>query len=230
MACGGIENSRMLLWFRENNKTISEELPIGNYWMEHPFKKIGSGVGNFKAIRNDLKIILKVLKILEIGEISLFLYLQPKNLLRGKILNSSVFLTLHDRDNDNFKNNVKDLLCVAPSLSKKFLDLLDKNLLCGITLSSSWEQDPEFKNKIYLSSLKDEAEIPFIKLDYNLSDITIKTAEEMVNQIGKYFIDKDLGRLAVNQIIYNSSEFISEAGYHHIGGTIMGENKKFSCG
>ena len=50
----------------------------------------------------------------------------------------------------------------------------------------------------------------------------------MVNQIGKYFIDKDLGRLAVNQIIYNSSEFISEAGYHHIGGTIMGENKKNS--
>ena len=81
-----------------------------------------------------------------------------------------------------------------------------------------------------LSSLKDEAEIPFIKLDYNLSDITIKTAEEMVNQIGKYFIDKDLGRLAVNQIIYNSSEFISEAGYHHIGGTIMEKIKKFSCG
>ena len=48
----------------------------------------------------------------------------------------------------------------------------------------------------------------------------------MVNQIGKYFIDKDLGRLAVNQIIYNSSEFTSEAGYHHIGGTIMEKNKK----
>ena len=67
---------------------------------------------------------------------------------------------------------------------------MDKNLLCGITLSSSWEQDPEFNNKIYLFYLKEKADIPFIKLDYNLSDITIKTAAEMVNQIGKYFIDK----------------------------------------
>ena len=229
LACGGIENSRMLLWFRENNKTISEELPIGNYWMEHPFKKIGSGVGNFKAVRNDLKNNFESFEnFRNWGNFTVSIS-PTKKLIEGKkILNSSVFLTLHDRDNDNFKNNVKDLLCVAPSLSKKFLDLLDKNLLCGITLSSSWEQDPEFKNKIYLSSLKDEAEIPFIKLNYNLSDITIKTAEEMVNQIGKYFIDKDLGRLAVNQIIYNSSKFISEAGYHHIGGTIMGENKKNS--
>ena len=51
LACGGIENSRLLLWFRENNKSISKYLPIGNYWMEHPFKKIGSGVGNFNQIK-----------------------------------------------------------------------------------------------------------------------------------------------------------------------------------
>ena len=55
LACGGIENSRLLLWFRENNKEISKNLPIGNYWMEHPFKKIGTGVGNFNLIRKNFK-------------------------------------------------------------------------------------------------------------------------------------------------------------------------------
>ena len=28
LACGGIDNSRMLLWFRENNKSISRKLPV----------------------------------------------------------------------------------------------------------------------------------------------------------------------------------------------------------
>ena len=50
----------------------------------------------------------------------------------------------------------------------------------------------------------------------------------MVKQIGNYFIDKDLGRLGAYKTIENVSSFISEAGYHHIGGTIMGNSKKSS--
>ena len=37
LACGGIENSRLLLWTK--NKTpglLDEKLPIGKYWMNHP--------------------------------------------------------------------------------------------------------------------------------------------------------------------------------------------------
>ena len=69
---------------REKNKFISSSLPIGNYWMEHPFKKIGSGIGNFSLIRNNLKMILKNLKILETGVISLFLSRQQKKQLMKK--------------------------------------------------------------------------------------------------------------------------------------------------
>ena len=225
LACGGIENSRMLLWFRENNKSISKKLPIGNYWMEHPFKKIGSGVGNFKAIRKNFKNNFESFKnFRNWGNYTVSLS-PTQNLINEKnILNAGVFLTLHDRNNDSFKNNLKDLLCVAPSLSKNVLDLFNKNLLCGITLSSSWEQNPQLENKITLSSSKDFSGIPFIKLNYQLSDQTLRTAKEMVNQIGNYFIDQDLGRLGADETIDNSSSFLSDAGYHHIGGTIMGNN------
>ena len=225
LACGGIENSRMLLWFRENNKSISRKLPIGNYWMEHPFKKIGSGVGNFKAIRKSFKNSFESFKnFRNWGNYTVSLS-PTQNLINKKnILNAGVFLTLHDRNNDGFKNNLKDLLCVAPSLSKNVLDLFNKNLLCGITLSSSWEQNPQLENKITLSSSKDFSGIPFIKLNYQLSDQTLRTAKEMVNQIGNYFIDQDLGRLGADETIDNSSSFLSDAGYHHIGGTIMGNN------
>ena len=50
----------------------------------------------------------------------------------------------------------------------------------------------------------------------------------MIGQIGLYFINKDLGRIAENQSIDNVENFISDAGYHHIGGTIMGESKNSS--
>ena len=50
----------------------------------------------------------------------------------------------------------------------------------------------------------------------------------MVNQIGQYFIDNELGRIGGENEIYDLKNFISDAGYHHIGGTRMGENKKNS--
>ena len=59
---------------------------------------------------------------------------------------------------------------------------------------------------------------------------TLKTAKEMINEVGLYFVDNDLGRIGVNQKIYDLKKFISDAGYHHIGGTCMGENKYTSNG
>ena len=39
LGCGGIENSRLLLWSKEISNLNLNNLPIGNYWMEHPFLK-----------------------------------------------------------------------------------------------------------------------------------------------------------------------------------------------
>ena len=47
----------------------------------------------------------------------------------------------------------------------------------------------------------------------------------MINEVGLYFVDNDLGRIGGDQTIYDLKNFISDAGYHHIGGTRMGENK-----
>ena len=45
LAAGGIENSRLLLWSRHKNKTlINKNLPIGNYWMDHPYHLVAEGV------------------------------------------------------------------------------------------------------------------------------------------------------------------------------------------
>ena len=40
----------------------------------------------------------------------------------------------------------------------------------------------------------------------------------MINEVGLYFVDNDLGRIGGDQTIYDLKNFISDAGYHHIGG------------
>ena len=56
LACGGIENSRILLWSREiNKKFISNDLPIGKYWMNHPYILSGSGAVDKQELQKKLK-------------------------------------------------------------------------------------------------------------------------------------------------------------------------------
>ena len=228
LACGGIENSRLLLWFSMNNSNFLKDSPVGNYWMEHPYKIIGSGVGNFKEIRKIFKNDFYFFEnFRNWGNYTVSISPSYKMINQYKMLNSGVFLTLHDRDNNNLKNNIKDLLCVAPKLSKKFLELFNKDLLCGLTVSSSWEQDPEFDNKILLTKNLDDIGMPRVKLKYKLSDKSLKTAQNMVLELGNFFIDNNLGRIA-GENIYDENVFISDAGYHHIGGTIMGSDSKKS--
>jgi hypothetical protein len=229
MACGGIENVRLLLWFREKNKFLLKKSPIGKYWMEHPFKIIGSGVANFTKVRENLKNNFYAFNnFRNWGNFTVSLAPTKEMIEKKKILNSGVFLTLHDRDNNTLKNNIKDLLCLAPKLSTQLIDLFNKKLLCGLSLSSSWEQDPEASNNIILTNNLDNRGIPKIKLNYKLSNKSINTAKEMVKEIGEYFISNNLGRIALDEDNLNPNEFISDAGYHHIGGTRMGLNENYS--
>lgn len=229
LACGGIENSRLLLWFKYHNQKLLDSSPVGNFWMEHPFKVVGTGIGNFNKIK---KTFINEFHYFENfrnwGNFTVSVSPTEKMIKNKKILNSGVFLTLHDRNNNSLKNNIKDLLCIAPKLSNKIVEQFNKKLLCGITISSSWEQDPEHKNSISLINSQDDTGIPRVKLNYSISDKTLKTPQEMIQQLGDLFINKDLGRIAGESSIYDKSNFISEAGYHHLGGTIMGENSKYS--
>ena len=65
LACGGIENSRILLWTKEKNKQlINKKLPIGKYWMNHPWIIAGMGIIDKKKLKKNLKIHLSVMKVL----------------------------------------------------------------------------------------------------------------------------------------------------------------------
>ena len=55
LSCGGIENSRILLWASEQNKKLfHKNLPIGQYWMNHPWIIGGIGLVNKRELKKKL--------------------------------------------------------------------------------------------------------------------------------------------------------------------------------
>ena len=69
----------------------------------------------------------------------------------NNILNSCCWLVTHQRSNNNYKNIIKNLLCISPNLSQDVLNMFNKKISCGATIYSSWEQEPEYQNRITLS-------------------------------------------------------------------------------
>jgi choline dehydrogenase-like flavoprotein len=45
--------------------------------------------------------------------------------------------------------------------------------------------------------------------------------KKIIEELGKAFIDKNIGRVAGFDYLWDKKKFISGAGYHHLGGTRM---------
>jgi choline dehydrogenase-like flavoprotein len=151
---------------------------------------------------------------------------------KQNILNSCCFFTVIKRSNKNFKNIAKNVFCLAPEFSKKFLNLYNKKLqlACGVTITSSWEQEPDYYNRVELSNTeKDIFNFPLAKLVYKKSELVRKTARVCMQEIGKFLIKNNLGRVSINDFLFeDNKKYLSEAGWHHLGGTVMGESIKNS--
>ena len=50
LAAGGIENSRLMLWSKEKNNELFGKLPLGKYYMDHPWHQPAEGFLNYKRL------------------------------------------------------------------------------------------------------------------------------------------------------------------------------------
>ena len=157
IACGGIENSRILLLLQRDK--IVENKKIGKYWMDHP-------------IFYPAEVILNREKYSE------FLFNNFKNLYQGT--NFPKNKTIKNTDlgflfNEDFKNSginliktiyassktknlILDLACIAPELFSK----INKNIkkYCSADLHFTMEQEPVEQNQITLSNEKTDIGLP----------------------------------------------------------------------
>ncbi len=220
LACGGIENSRILLWTREKSKKlVNENLPIGKYWMTHPW--ILGGIG---AI-NKQKIVKKLNNEFINYEGPLHFASKKQLLDEKKILSAEIYMTAKE-DEKLYKEIIKDILCVAPEYGKKIShNLFKKDLKCG-NIFMSLEEPSNPNNRVALDLIeKDQFGIPKINLFYNMSKLTVNTAKIFLEEFSSLCRKDDLGRIAIKDNIYNLEGYENLGSFHHLGGTRMGINK-----
>ena len=223
LACGGVENSRILLWTKEKNfNLLNPELPIGKYWMTHPW--ILAGVGFLKKEK-----VKKLLKDEFINYDGPLHFASSENLVKEKnILSGAVYMNATE-DNKIYKEIVKNFLCVSPNYGKKIARMLfNKDLKCG-NIFMNLEEAPSENNKIILSNkIFDSNGIPISNIYYNKSQKTILSAKVILEELANLFIEKNIGRIALKENIANLDYYENLGVHHHMGGTRIGKKIKNS--
>ena len=217
LCCGGIENSRILLWTKFKNKNLlKNNSNIGKYWMTHYWILGGIGFVNLDNFKSFMKN-----KFLDReGAIHIA---SNENNLKNK-LQSGLYLSTNE-DQNFVKEMVKSILCIAPEYGKKIAKLiLNRSLKCG-NIFMHLEEEPIHDNRITLDiKNKDANQIPLVKIEYKSSLKSKKNAKSELVKLANLFKKNDLGRVALSDEIYNLKEFENLGNYHHIGGTRIGNS------
>ena len=219
LGCGGLENSRILLW----NKLISQNnflkrINPGYYWMEHPHYEVANFVGETSKLK-------KIKNKNNTWDNYFFLSFNHNFLKKNKLQNISARFQ-YQTSRKFIDQTIYDLGCSGPNFSKKIVNMFKKNLACFYKIKMVWEQIPNFNSNIKLSmDEKDLFGVPKINLNWKKKDKDLMTPNKCLNELGKYFLEKDIGRIGIYDFVISKNKFPDDdeiGGHHHMGGTRMG--------
>jgi choline dehydrogenase-like flavoprotein len=218
LCAGAIENSRLLLWInqRSGGRLVQDSRTLGCYWMEHPQANVGeflleAGPDFFHDGRPSTR------------QASFSLTKQAQYDMG--VLNADMLV--EETAYSETKGLIADLLCYAPALGERLMGLFEKNLVCGARVSSHWEQEPRFENRVTLDPTKsDDLGIPRVKLYWKKSEADRKAIVRTANEFARQIANSELGRVRlVNWVVEDGpiarQQFMG--GWHHMGGTRMSD-------
>ena len=223
LGCGSVENSRILLLSQYfSNHKFLDKINVGEYYLIHPNFVVAKSLLYMKDLKKKFN--------LEYMNKDMFFFSPTKKLINETEIGNIGLRAQINNYNSETKEFIKDMLCVAPNFADKLVSLIDKKIDCAnLKFFSSWEAKPNKKNKITLNF--DDVDIhnyPKVKVYANLFEKDKKSIRIFLEKFGKYLINENLGRLAINEFYYNDDFNWPEGGYggsHEMGGTRMGESK-----
>jgi choline dehydrogenase-like flavoprotein len=231
VGCGGYENARLLLWSQKNSKkNFLKDLKIGTHFNVHPGWPIARAIARIDKLEN---ILLNKLKS-PMWSGTYILSPTQKFINEKKIGNISIRISKYNHRNA-YKEILREILCVAPEYGKKIAKLANKKIYCThMKLWAAAEQEPIEENRVTLSDTDfDEYGIPRINMNFRLQNSVRDTMRIFAEEVGKFFISEDLGRLKIENWLYDYTKNFSihgkaDNGSHHIGSTRMGDSYKNS--
>lgn len=214
LACGGIENSRILLWNNEksNGSLIKNASTLGTHWMEHPEANVGEAILTTQHFNFDEAGVCRFAPTALMME-------------REGILDCAIEVYEASAFHSKTGKIIRDLACIAPNYSRWAIEMLGKSLVCGSPVRAAWEQGPREDNRIVLSSDRDRFGIPRSELHWRKSDADLKTVRVMTQKVAELVAEKDIGRIRIDPWVLGGESEPAEkepAGHHHMGGTRMG--------
>ena len=229
LACGALENSRILLWNNYKHKVFDPNMPIGKYYHDHPTHDVAEGVLDLDKTyeyiyKNKLQNFLD-------PKCDPWLYLAPNQnfVQQNLILNNRVDIYYQRyKSNNDYSNKIyKKLVCAAPNYVSRYLKKFPNQLT--IRIESHLEQDLDPNNKIILNfNKRDSLGVPTIKLHWKRSKLIRVSSRKTLINLAEFFAKENIGRLALKNFLFNNNYYQNKAGYHHMGGTSMGYSAKDS--
>ena len=216
LACGAIENSRLLLHFNAEagGRLIPEAGALGRYWMEHPDAPIGHAV---LADASDIPT-------------TEMYFLGPSEavLRENGMLNSSVNVRPAPANRSRMRALATDLACRAPRLGDWAYARLGRDLTCDADVRMVWEQAPHRDNRITLSDTeRDHFGIPRTVLHLSGTQQDRRTVRAAALHYGEWLARTGRGRLLLSDWLRAEDaapEFPEDwlmKQYHQMGGTRM---------
>ena len=227
LCCGGIENSRLMLWStKKNSLSHNLNLPIGNYYMNHPYYNIGEGLVVYDKYKNFF--LTNNIKKSHFVTCKSSIYLSGKKdfLIKNKILNSGLYISF---DTKNRNNLIDQIRCVAPNYFKKIYEDIKAKKIYDISIDVLQEQKPEKTNSITLGKNKDPSEIPLSKIYWKRSNTEKQSVKLLAEKLGELFLENAIGRIGLKNYIFDKNiDFEFTTGNHQLGGTRMGNSENDS--
>lgn len=211
LACGGVENSRLLLHFNDisEGNIVRQAETLGRYWMEHPQIGFAGDLVMFEFFENKKNYTLDKRTQQDLNILNCRLRMLPEPLERdGRV-----------------QQLVADLACRAPAIASTLRNWLGRDLVCGAALPAVVEMAPRPENRIALSETdRDFFDIPSPILHLEYGPEVYETVRQTMLKVGEHLARTDQGRIRIVDWLANNEkppEGTIWGGSHHMGGTRM---------
>ncbi len=227
LSCGGIENSRLLLWSKISTPNLfTKSLPIGNYYMDHPFHSVGDGLIYYKKLNTYNKKNNIINSPLITCDNLINITANKDFLLEKNILNSGLYVGFQNAY--EYDSIFKQLRCMAPNFIKKIFDEKASRDVYKIKIEILQEQKALFDRKISLSTKLDPIKIPQSELSWWKNPGEKLSAKFISEEFVKILLKNDIGRVGLEGFLFNDEDYETTVGYHQMGGTRIGNDYKDS--